>query len=460
MRRLLRKLAAFAILLPSLGAAPLASRAQTPLTLGEAVQAALQRNPSLRSSEDEQHVARARLDQARAGWLPRLDVGQGFTRGNNPVFVFGSKLTQRQFNASDFALPLLNAPTPLDNFQTRISGQMLLFDSGQTYWRVQAAKHIETAADFETEQQRQDLILNVIRAYYDWSVALAERHAARQALQSAKSNADRARNLEKAGLVVAADRLSAEVFQAQMQDRTIRAENAVELARLALGRQMNVAPASLVQPPLTLPGTEPISTPIDDWVKRALTNRPLLRAAEMQSKAADSGTQFAKSQFGPTINLYANLERDSQALGGPSGTNWTAGAQLNWNLFAGGGDRSRLAEAEARKSEAAHQLEWLRSGIELEVRQAYLNTQAAAERVAATRDASAQATESLRILQNRYIAGLVTITELLRAQSARLDAQTAYLAALHDWQVARAELERAAGQLTPDSPVVLAGSKP
>ena len=66
----------------------------------------------------------------------------------------------------------------------------------------------------------------------------------------------------------------------------------------------------------------------------------------------------------------------------------------------------------------------------------------------------------MRIIQNRYQAGLVTITELLRAQSAQLDARTGYLAALHDWQVARAQLERAAGRLTAQSDLLSQGGRP
>ncbi len=101
---------------------------QTRLSLRVAVDRALAQNPSLRAAEEVQQAAQARSRQARAGWWPRVDVQQGFTRGDNPIYVFGVKLTQRQFAAQDFALPLLNAPPPLDNFQTRLTGQALLFD--------------------------------------------------------------------------------------------------------------------------------------------------------------------------------------------------------------------------------------------------------------------------------------------------------------------------------------------
>ena len=91
--------------------------AQT-LTLEQAVRMALQQNPAFQTSADEAEATRARLKQVQSAWYPRFDFHQDFTRGNNPVYVFGTKLTQRQFSAADFALNNLNTPTPLDNFQT------------------------------------------------------------------------------------------------------------------------------------------------------------------------------------------------------------------------------------------------------------------------------------------------------------------------------------------------------
>ena len=168
----------------------------------------------------------------------------------------------------------------------------------------------------------------------------------------------------------------------------------------------------------------------------------------------------ARAEFGPKVGLFGSTERDAMALGGPSGTNWTAGARLEFNIFAGGAQKARVAEAAANENKAKHNVEWFRSGVQMEVRKAYLDGNAAAQRAAAARDAAEQAKESLRIVQNRYEAGLTTVTELLRAQTAQLDATTGYLAALQDWQVAGAQLERAAGVLTPESALITGAGKP
>ena len=262
------------------------------------------------------------------------------------------------------------------------------------------------------------------------------------------------KTLAEAGLVVSSDLLSAQVFRAQMKDREIRAENQLQLSRMMLSNEMGLSPESQSEPVDKLEEFTAETRPIDEWERIALAERPALRAAELRYQAAEKDRSLARAEFGPRVGLFANFERDAEALGGPSGTNWTAGARLEINLFAGGADRNRLAEASARERQASNQLEWFRSGVRLEVRQAYLEAQAAQQRVEAARGSEEQAAESLRILRNRYDAGLATMTDLLRGQTAALEARTGHLAALHDWHVAVAQLERAAGKLTEDSKLI------
>ena len=434
--------------------------AAQPLTLEQAVRIALHQNPALQTNADESEAAQARQKQAQAEWFPRFDLHQGFTRGNNPVYVFGTKLTQRQFSAADFALNSLNIPTPLDNFQTRIDGQWMLFDSGQTLFHQRSAKRLVTAADFETEQARQDLILEVVGTYYGVLVLKENANAADKAVKTAEANAQRMETMHKAGMLVDSDLLSAKVFVAQMRDRQIRAQNDLAVAEMQLARETGMALDAPAEPAGIL--AEPVAgtKAIQEWIQTALQERPGLRAAQLQETAMGDERKAARAEFGPKAGLFGSTERDAMTLGGPSGTNWTAGARLDFNIFAGGAQKARVAEATANENKAKHRVEWFRSGVQMEVRKAYLDGNAAAQRAATARDAAEQAKESLRIVQNRYEAGLTTVTELLRSQTAQLDATTGYLTALQDWQVARAQLERAAGVLTPESALITGAGKP
>jgi outer membrane protein TolC len=84
-----------------------------------------------------------------------------------------------------------------------------------------------------------------------------------------------------------------------------------------------------------------------------------------------------------------------------------------------------------------------------------LNLEAARQRVDVTRQAAAQAAESLRILQDRYAASLATMTDVLSAETAHARAQRDHLNAIFDCRIAYAALELATGELSADSPAVV-----
>ena len=84
---------------------PPLSQAETPeaLTLSQAIETALKNNPLIRMTLSGREIADAQLREARAGWFPLLQFSETFTRGNNPVFVFGSLLEQARFSPAEFS---------------------------------------------------------------------------------------------------------------------------------------------------------------------------------------------------------------------------------------------------------------------------------------------------------------------------------------------------------------------
>src|ERR1035441_1391242 len=88
---------------------------QEKLSLKSAVELALHQNKSIDASQASVREAETHIRQARSGLLPKLNYTESITRGDNPVFVFGSLLTQHQFTQNNFALGSLNRPGFLNN---------------------------------------------------------------------------------------------------------------------------------------------------------------------------------------------------------------------------------------------------------------------------------------------------------------------------------------------------------
>ena len=88
-----------------------------------------------------QQAARSEFKATRAGYLPRLDFEQSYLAGNNPVFVFGTLLTQRQFHCREFCASFAQHPGfAIDNLQTRATVQQNIWDFGRTGNRREQAR--------------------------------------------------------------------------------------------------------------------------------------------------------------------------------------------------------------------------------------------------------------------------------------------------------------------------------
>jgi outer membrane protein TolC len=441
-------------------AASLAGSAQTAaappqtLTLQDAIRVALEKNPTVQAAAGYFQAVREGIAEAKAVRMPRLDFSEGFTRGNNPVYVFGGLLTERQFNSSDFALNFLNTPPPLDVFRTQFSAALPLYDAGQMGRRIKDAKLSAQGAGETARRTRQEVIFQVVKAYTDELLAQENVRVAQSALETAQSGLQRAQARQEEGQGIPSDLLSAQVFLAQTQEDLLQAQNAANLARAALSVAMGLAEdsATNIEPGLKEMHYEPGALAARQ--QAALNTRPDLREVGLGVERASNGARMARAEFLPKVNAYASWEEDNETFLAHGGNNWVAGVSLSFNIFDGGANRARLAAAHYRQTQAQAQAEQMVSQVKLQVRGAYLNLTTAQQRLAVSRHAQSEAEESLRIVQNRYEAGLATITDLLTVETARTAAQRNYLNSLFDYRLSCAALELATGELAEDSPSV------
>lgn len=425
--------------------------AQEKLTLEQAVQKALQSNPELAIDAPARAAANSELAASRAGYLPRLDVEQSVLGGNNPVYVFGTLLTQRHFTTADFALPSLNAPDALGNLQTRVLAQQNIWDFGRTRQRVEAARIGIEMTDWGHEDHLRQTLLAVIEAYYSVSLSREALETADAALQSSEAIVNQAKSRVESGLAVEADLLRSQVYKASARQQVIQARGQRELARAALNRLMGDTldnafgeTASLTPAAYMLPAEDPL---LAELRKR----RPDYQCLQAEVRQAELEVHSRQTQFLPTLGAFAAWEADNPSFKEAGGNNWTAGLSLRWNVFAGGSDLAMLQAARHRLEQKQRQLKAMESAMALEVHKALIQVRSAEQQVEVMQTAEAQSQEGLRILKNRYEAGLATMTDLLSAEAARSAARMALAEAIYRHRLSFAQLEYASGILSPNS---------
>jgi len=434
------------ILIISLLAAA-AAAAQEPLSLKDAVKQALGHHPALEAASARVEAAGSRVGQAKSGWKPRVQYMESYQRGNNPVYVFGSLLTQHQFTEANFNIETLNQPDPLNNFQSLVTAEQLVYDFGGVKNGVRAAELGKKMTEAEKRAAELALIAGVARAYHGVTLTGQALEVARDALKTAEADHKRAETVRAAGMATDADVLSIAVHVASMKEQVIRREADLKVARAALNEALGLPLDSThtLTTQLTAAGPARDGEPV---------NRPELEQIRLARQAADAQARSAKAGYWPKIGVRGAFEANRQEFANKGGTNWMFMASLRWNLFDGNQTRETVAEARAMGAAAAASEKQYTNALKLEVTRAMAAYDAAAERINVTEASVAQAEESLRILRNRYSSGLATVTDLLRAQSASLDAKNRRLAAVYDQRMAALEVERASGILNGDSNVL------
>ena len=429
--------------------ASIGALAQEQLTLRQAIQQALKQNPDADVARAGTQEAKASAALARTQLLPQLGFTEDMSRGNDPVYVFGTKLRQQRFTMADFDLNTLNRPEPLGNFATRFSGSWMAFDSFRTLKMIHSADLMQTSASTSAKAVDQKIVLGVVQAYQ--AVLFAERQVAvaQHELETADALLSSVDDRVKAGLAVESDRMSAQVNEAATKQGLIVAQGDLDLAWAQL--RVAVGAPDLVQSKLQ--PIEPKEFPsgsLDQELQTAAKTRPDLAALGQAQSAQALAVSAAKWSYGPHVSAYGNWEDDRPSWGSSGGNNWVAGVQIGIDILPFS-KRAQLARETATKARVDAQVKSYQQQVQLQVSQAHIQRQTAKQSLDTAKAAVDQSTESLRILKNRYNAGLATITDLLHAEDAERQAQANYWHAVYGHAVAYAGLLFATGTLTPDA---------
>ncbi len=432
------KTAAYRQLLLGLVIAAAAASPAAAESLDDAWQLALQQDRGYASLESRTDAAKLEAEAARAQRWPVLAVGGGYTwLDDSPAFDF-----------SFTGLPIVPPPLfPGDEFLMGSATLTLpVYTGGRISSGIAAAEARSRGADAQLEGARQDLKLAVADSYV--GVLRTER-----ALSVAESNVTSLEALAtdvslmfERELVPKNELLAVQVALADARQNRLRAANAAELARADYNRRLGQPLDRQVEVVEVLPEPQALPQDLDSLIAIALEQRTELGALDEQGEAYGQLARSERSRVLPQVSVtgsYSYLENgfldDEEFL--------YAGVGVQWALFDGGQSRKRAAALERSKRAVQEQRQDLQSLIALHVRQAWLEVEETRQRVAVTADAADQSEENLRMARERYGVGLGTQTQLLEAETLRVQALTNRDNARLDAGLARLKLARAVGSL-------------
>lgn len=426
-----------------------AQETAAPLERSRALQMAASGHPRMRVYAHRHDQAMERITQTRSGFLPQLSFSERYSRTNNPMWAFGTKLNQETITVKDFDPAMLNDPDDIDNFVGTFSIHWSLYDSGRTWYGWHQARKGVELAELDMAKTKQQVVADAAIAYDGLLLATAHLQVIDQAISLAEAHLRMVTDRYQAGFVVKSDLLRAQVRLADLNQKHYAARSRVAVAAAALNAAMGEPPNKAYQPADNLVMTVCKSQSLEDWVRAALSKRPELLQLDQQEAIAQKEIDKQKAAHLPSVGLFGNYEINSE-YPDTSATNYTVGAMVQVNLFTGYRDVAKTREARAALDEVTAQRRDLIANIEVQARQAFYEACSARERIPVTEFAVNLAEENRRIVADRYNNGLLTIVALLDSETALEEARINRYQALYDYRVAYVNLQLAAGMVPSD----------
>jgi outer membrane protein TolC len=421
-----------------------AGAAQSPLrlTLDEAVSRGLAESHRLAELKAREEGATAAAQLRHAAGLPQVSAQAGYTRTNH---------------VQAFAIPMPGPtlvvvyPDVPDNYRTRLDFQWPIYTFGRIGALERAAQAEAGASGFDVASARNDLKLEITRAF--WAIVTASEavRVVDESLKRMDAYVEDVRNRLEVGLVPPNDVMSAEAQRSRQQMLLIQARNAREQALIELRRLIGEAPDGPIEVDAVLESPPQPVSQADTLVVDARGARPDRKALELRVQGAGDGYDAALADKRPLLSVGAGINYSNpnpsifprQAAWKES---WDVGMNFSWTFWDSGRVKAEVAGARANQRAVRERLAEFDTILEAEVRQRRLDLESARAAVSSADDALRAATEARRVLADRYNAGVATSTDVLDSQVALLQAGLDRTQALASVRLAEARLERAVGR--------------
>lgn len=395
------------------------------LTLEQAITLAVQDNKDLQAARYTVGQARARLLQAGLPANPRLDIA---TR-NDRLFK-----NEGEYNTS-----------------IGLSQQFSVV--GRLARQEDVARVDVALARAEIRQAELKLAGDVAAAYYR-VLALNQQMKSRERLidvdqKLLKATRDRFKAAEVSELDVNGAQLD---LQRLEQERALlQSQRTTQLAQLNqfLGRTA----AQSWEMDDTLPTTDQLPS-LAEQQEDALATRPDLRFALLSADRAQADKALARAQRWEDWTVGVGLEQGRTVIDGgpPQGSSRAAGLSLSIPLPLVNNNRGRIAEAMAAADQAYARIDALKLGIGNEVASAYAEAVRLQQVLSEYQRGMMPVSErNVRLAQQGYNQGLVSIVEVVQAQRQQGELNGAYLNTLDQYLQALSRLRTASGAYLRDT---------
>jgi outer membrane protein TolC len=396
----------------------------------------------------------AQVKVARSALLPNLSGSASETVEQVDLATFGIR-----FNVpgvlGGFHFPSVVGPFNYMELQASLSQTVANLTELNNY---RSARATARAGLYSLQDARDLVTLAVGGAYLQTLAAQARVDAAQADLDTANAVFHQSTEQHGEGVLGKLNVDQSQVRALTQQQQIITLRNDLAKQKINLARLTGLAPNADYQLTERFTYSPVPLANVEQAVAQAEQERPDLKAAQAQVEAAEKAVAAARAERLPSLSVSGQYEY--------LGTNpahldpaYSVVGTLNIPIWQGGRVGGDIAQAQAVLAQRQAELEDTRGEIEAEVRQVYLDLEAAAGQVELARKNLDVAGEALEMTRARMEAGVVNTVEVVQAQQTEANARLDLVNAIFAHNLAKLNLARALGHAGDHLRSMLRGEK-
>jgi outer membrane protein len=410
-----------------------AAATRLPLSLRQAIELALKRNPQIQIANLRALEAQSSTELVRTQLRPHVRAQ-----------VVGAYQT---INLQALGISLPGFPQrvgPFHQFDARpVLSQNVLDISVRK--SIAGAREHEGEARWTAASLRESTLLGVVELYLTVLDTDRRLESGRARVAKAKSLLEQAGNFVEAGTASRVDEARAEVAYYKEIGTVIEVRLQHDTTLLLLRNLIGLEGDTEIELTDRLESLSRSNVVVPD--SGALQERPEVKSVEARLRAAIAEGEKARAERLPKVGFAADFGRFGTSIANNLST-YSVRASVQIPIFEGGRIEAEVEAAKIRIRKVEEQLRETRLQADTDVQNAWLEIRAAAERYEAAKKATQAARRSLTLAQARFEGGLSTNIDVVSAQEAVASADAVESRCLLDLSIARARIAKAQGQIT------------
>ena len=423
------------------------SYAQETIDLISLYQEALRNDSLLSSARFQNEAAQELVKQGKSLFLPSITMNASFDKQNKE-----RKFLTQSLPSNDL---LSGKKTNYETYDYGVTLKQPLFDYSaySEYKKILAQTSL---SDKQLIKAQQDLIFRISKAYFETLLAKDQVDLLQHQRAAIQEQLSKAEAQFEAGLISVTDINEAKTKKALIEAQQINAIQKLKIKKREIQIMTGKLPGKLtpLNPVITFTEVDNLA---NDWITIAQENNLELQIKKDEIKIAEREIDARRSGHYPTIDAVASRSRNWDKGGYPYGAiknegmrsySDTIGVEISIPIFSGGMTSSKVREAVLLKSKLEEDVEYLRRGVELKVRDYYLSLQTNFSEISAYQQAMEASTLQLESTKLGFQEGLRNSVEVLDSQQILFNAKLNILESRYNYIMNFINLKLSAGMLS------------